>query len=70
MLYTVLEILKEVTVHMYPFTPKLATSMWSQLGYELELDEIESAEPTGKVADPVSKVIKPGQKIKRAVPGL
>jgi len=38
-LYTCLEILRRVAMYLYPFTPDLATSIWTQLGYDVKIDE-------------------------------
>lgn len=38
-LYTVLEVLRRVALHLYPFTPKLAADIWFQLGYDSKLEE-------------------------------
>lgn len=39
-LYTVLEILRQVAIDIYPFTPKLSAQIWHQLGYDYEISEV------------------------------
>jgi len=60
-LYNLVEILRIVAILVYPFIPRSAQNMWSQLGYEGKVEE-----------DPFAQTqwaqIKPGQKIKKGKP--
>jgi methionyl-tRNA synthetase len=60
-LYTVLEILRCAAILIYPFVPNIANNIWSQLGFEEELEK----SATGKIG---SAQIPPGQKTKRSGP--
>ncbi len=39
-LYTVLEILRQVTILIQPFVPNIADDIWSQLGFDKSLAEL------------------------------
>ncbi len=61
-LYTVLEILRRLALHLYPFMPSLAANMWHQLGFDSSLDEV------GCVADNFFTVIPAGQAVRNGGP--
>jgi methionyl-tRNA synthetase len=47
-LFTALEILRRVAMNLYPFTPKLASAIWYQLGYDDDLGKIgDTPKPDG-----------------------
>ncbi len=39
-LYSVLDVLRRVALHLYPFTPSLASDIWYQIGYDGRLEEL------------------------------
>ena len=71
-LYTVLEILRSTTILIYAFVPNIANNIWSQLGYEHELEQLAAGKPDSNLWTGRSKVlsnpISPGQKVKRSGP--
>lgn len=63
-LYTVIEMLRRVAFHIYPFTPKLASDIWWQLGHN---DEIEILGDDNR-PDGFFDLLPSGQKIRNSGP--
>ncbi len=63
-LHTVLEILRRVTILIYPFVPNIADNIWSQLGFKQNLSEMISSKTLLGHADILQKNIAPGQETK------
>lgn len=62
-LFTCLEVLRRAAMNMYPFTPKLASEIWHQLGYDDEIGIIGDRKD-----DDLFDVILPGQKVRNTGP--
>jgi len=62
-LFTCLEVLRRVAMNVYPFTPKLAQDIWSQLGYQDDIGTIGD-----RINDDLFSVIQPGMKVKNSGP--
>jgi len=63
-LYTVLEILRQVSILIYPFVPNTADNIWSQLGFTQTLSEIIKAQDKTLLDTTKSQPIIPGQQTK------
>lgn len=62
-LYTSVELLRRIAFQIYPFTPKLASDIWWQLGHDDEIDIIGDAQNDG-----FFDMIPAGQKVRNAGP--
>jgi len=67
-LYTSLEVLRLVTVLLYPFIPNIAEGIWSQLGFEKTIAEIIKAQDSIGSHDTLFDTIKTGQLTKLTGP--
>jgi methionyl-tRNA synthetase len=63
-LFTALEILRRTAMNLYPVTPKLAETIWSQLGYETKLANLGKEKGESAFFD----LIPSGQKTKNQGP--
>ena len=63
-LYNALEVLRLVTVLLYPFVPNIVEGMWSQLGYKDTIAQTIKSEDHISRHDILFKPIKPGQQTK------
>jgi methionyl-tRNA synthetase len=61
-LYTTLEILRRVALLQYPFTPKLCSDIWRQIGFTFPIEEV------GRQEGAFWEVIKAGQPVKNEGP--
>ncbi len=61
-LYTVLDVLRRVALHLYPFTPNLSAAIWHQLGFDSKLSEL------GQSQGSIWELIPPGQAIRNEGP--
>jgi len=62
-LYTVIELLRCIAFQIYPFTPKLASDIWWQLGHDGEIDKIGDERNDG-----FFDMVPAGQKVRNSGP--
>ena len=62
-LYTVIELLRRIAFQIYPFTPKLASDIWWQLGHDGEIDKIGDERNDG-----FFDMVPAGQKVRNSGP--